>query len=840
MTFLEQLHALHGALHLSHIPAALPGREEQHKSLRDFLSTHVDEARGGSLYVSGAPGTGKTASVEHVVHQLYGQRFHADAAVGSSAAAAAAASGPKSKTKLLSKLCASSPPVRSSSSAATGPLVVYTNAMAFASKPSALYPRLLAQMRGLSLEEEMALPSAMACMEELQQLFCPANAATVAPVPLKASSAANKNKGGSAKKKGARTGDGDETESISSNGGAASRMTLIVLDEVDALLRGPNAAVLYHLLEWPARPHSRLVVVAISNTINLLEQRLPELSRRNALPQTLLFTTYEAAQLKRIAQERCDSIYPPETVASAVTAAPAPVPAAPAAAEVAPADSPKKGTAPATPEKSPHKRSASAAASLSIASLSASKPAAPAPVLRSSPRTAPQSGPGRADVVVRSVRSRKRKQDDEGDQTGSAEDEATPLSAAADADAQPQSVVTIQPVPLRIDADPPSILDEAENVDPIGTDACVTPKKKRARGAALPRDSSAEAASATGAAAAASPSASPAAAASCPSSSPRASPASLSRTGTPPAVLIQASTRARPVFSDHALDLLCLKVSKGSGDLRKVLEVMRKCVDGLLVEAETIQILARHQAGAVASGAAADQPPSIPEDDEPAMDDAVASPRTPRTPSPSLFSSCTEHPSLQVSLPLMHGMVVSCMGGAGEQLGLLRSLPVQQKVLLSIGALLCHLHGGKEQLHAFPKYYARFSAHFKLEPLRGADFADLLAALAAHRLIKLERPAVRRRTGGAMGSGGGSGRSAPASGGGSGRSSKALGGGSGALGAIQVNVSLESLTAAFDGDPLMERLLSKGKALATSILAASRAASEIPHEDYVLRNVEDP
>ncbi|XP_011179621.2 cell division control protein 6 homolog [Zeugodacus cucurbitae] len=39
----------------------LPGREQQLQELREFFQVHLEEQRSGSLYVSGQPGTGKTA-----------------------------------------------------------------------------------------------------------------------------------------------------------------------------------------------------------------------------------------------------------------------------------------------------------------------------------------------------------------------------------------------------------------------------------------------------------------------------------------------------------------------------------------------------------------------------------------------------------------------------------------------------------------------------------------------------------------------------------------------------------------------------------------------------------
>ena len=63
-----------------------------------------------------------------------------------------------------------------------------------------------------------------------------------------------------------------------------------------------------------------------------------------------------------------------------------------------------------------------------------------------------------------------------------------------------------------------------------------------------------------------------------------------------------------------------------------------------------------------------------------------------------------------------------------------------------------------------------------------------------------------------------------------------------ALDTIQVNVSLELLTDAFSGEQeeIMGRLLNKGKALATSILAHQKANRErATNPDYVVRPIDE-
>lgn len=54
--------ALHGSLIND-----LPGREIELEQLQDFIQTHLDNKSSGSLYVSGPPGTGKTACLSTIM-----------------------------------------------------------------------------------------------------------------------------------------------------------------------------------------------------------------------------------------------------------------------------------------------------------------------------------------------------------------------------------------------------------------------------------------------------------------------------------------------------------------------------------------------------------------------------------------------------------------------------------------------------------------------------------------------------------------------------------------------------------------------------------------------------
>lgn len=58
--------ALHSAL-----PNSLPGREIELCELRNFIKSHIEKNTSGSMYVSGPPGTGKTASLSIILQEKY-------------------------------------------------------------------------------------------------------------------------------------------------------------------------------------------------------------------------------------------------------------------------------------------------------------------------------------------------------------------------------------------------------------------------------------------------------------------------------------------------------------------------------------------------------------------------------------------------------------------------------------------------------------------------------------------------------------------------------------------------------------------------------------------------
>ncbi|XP_008544810.1 cell division control protein 6 homolog [Microplitis demolitor] len=66
--FAEKYQNARKALHSS-VPESLPGREPELLELRNYIKQHLNNESSGSLYISGPPGTGKTASLSKIMMQ---------------------------------------------------------------------------------------------------------------------------------------------------------------------------------------------------------------------------------------------------------------------------------------------------------------------------------------------------------------------------------------------------------------------------------------------------------------------------------------------------------------------------------------------------------------------------------------------------------------------------------------------------------------------------------------------------------------------------------------------------------------------------------------------------
>ncbi|XP_053549444.1 LOW QUALITY PROTEIN: origin recognition complex subunit 1 [Bombina bombina] len=57
-------------LHVSAVPESLPCREQEFQDIYNFVESKLLDATGGCMYISGVPGTGKTATVHEVIRSL--------------------------------------------------------------------------------------------------------------------------------------------------------------------------------------------------------------------------------------------------------------------------------------------------------------------------------------------------------------------------------------------------------------------------------------------------------------------------------------------------------------------------------------------------------------------------------------------------------------------------------------------------------------------------------------------------------------------------------------------------------------------------------------------------
>ncbi|GMQ00763.1 hypothetical protein CsSME_00047699 [Camellia sinensis var. sinensis] len=85
-----------------------------------------------------------------------------------------------------------------------------------------------------------------------------------------------------------------------------NRPCVLLIDELDLLVTR-NQSVLYNILDWPTKPHSKLVVIGIANTMDLPEKLLPRISSRMGI-QRLCFGPYNYQQLQEIISARLKGI----------------------------------------------------------------------------------------------------------------------------------------------------------------------------------------------------------------------------------------------------------------------------------------------------------------------------------------------------------------------------------------------------------------------------------------------------------------------------------------------------------------------------------------------------
>ncbi|KAF9436930.1 Origin recognition complex, subunit 1 [Entomortierella beljakovae] len=194
-------------LHVKAVPETLPCREDEFLEIQEHLESAIEEGTGSCIYISGVPGTGKTATVHEVIRSLQ-------------AKAEEGINGMK------------------------------------VTEPSYSYVHLW-----------MALSDQKVTANHALQLL----------------------------------------EKQFSTPGPRRLPCVVLMDELDLLVTAKQT-VMYNFFEWPNWPHSRLIVVAVANTMDLPERMLSnKVSSRLGLTR-INFQPYTYQQLVKIVESRLEGI----------------------------------------------------------------------------------------------------------------------------------------------------------------------------------------------------------------------------------------------------------------------------------------------------------------------------------------------------------------------------------------------------------------------------------------------------------------------------------------------------------------------------------------------------
>ncbi|PKK27366.1 origin recognition complex, subunit 1 [Columba livia] len=203
-------------LHVSAVPESLPCREEEFQDIYNFVESKLIDGTGGCMYISGVPGTGKTATVHEVIRSLQQAAENDD---------------------LPSFQC------------------VEINGMKL-TDPHQAYVQILELLTGQKV-------TATHAAELLAKLF--------------------------------------------STPGPKRKTTVLIVDELD-LLWTRKQNVMYNLFDWPTQKHSKLIILAIANTMDLPERiMMNRVASRLGLTR-MSFQPYTFKQLQQIISSRLNSI----------------------------------------------------------------------------------------------------------------------------------------------------------------------------------------------------------------------------------------------------------------------------------------------------------------------------------------------------------------------------------------------------------------------------------------------------------------------------------------------------------------------------------------------------
>ncbi|XP_062479238.1 origin recognition complex subunit 1 [Pezoporus occidentalis] len=203
-------------LHVSAVPESLPCREEEYQDIYNFVESKLIDETGGCMYISGVPGTGKTATVREVMCSLQQ-----------------------------------------------------------AAENDELPSFHFLEINGMKLTDPH-----QAYVQILELLTGQKVTATHAAVLL---------------------------GKLFNTPGPKRKTTVLVVDELD-LLWTRKQNVMYNLFDWPTQKHSKLIILAIANTMDLPERiMMNRVASRLGLTR-MSFQPYTYKQLQQIISSRLNNI----------------------------------------------------------------------------------------------------------------------------------------------------------------------------------------------------------------------------------------------------------------------------------------------------------------------------------------------------------------------------------------------------------------------------------------------------------------------------------------------------------------------------------------------------
>ncbi|KAG8197381.1 hypothetical protein JTE90_013504 [Oedothorax gibbosus] len=211
-------------LHVAAVPKSLPCRAEEYSDIYTFVKGCLNAHTGGCMYISGVPGTGKTATVHEVVRNLECEKENGDI-----------------------------------------PLFTFVevNGM-WMTDPYQCYVQIFKSLTGKTIASQQAA-------NLLEKRF---------------------------------TESGPKKESV-----------ILLVDELDRLWTRKQT-VMYNIFDWPSKKHSKLIVLAIANTMDLPERlMMNRISSRLGLTRKT-FQPYTFRQLQEIIMSRIQElqVFDPDAV----------------------------------------------------------------------------------------------------------------------------------------------------------------------------------------------------------------------------------------------------------------------------------------------------------------------------------------------------------------------------------------------------------------------------------------------------------------------------------------------------------------------------------------------